>query len=50
MILSESEYSYLEIVNDDEWSTTNNKQIKMYKTYVLGKIVKLDERCFRSEI
>lgn len=54
LILSSSENSVLfagEIIYDDEWSSVGKeKEKRMYKTYVLGKIIKLDERCFGSKI
>jgi hypothetical protein len=50
LILSEGEKSFMQVVYDDEWVSTDKSQKIMYKVYVLGKIIKLDERSFGSRL
>ena len=50
LIISEGERSFMEIICDDEWMTTDKEQKIMYKVYVLGKIIKLDERSFGDKL
>ena len=50
LIISEGEKSFMQIVHDDEWMMTDREQKIMYKVYVQGKIVLLDERCFGDKI
>ena len=50
LILCNGEKSFISVGYDDEWVSTNKTQKIMYKVYVLGKIVQLDERCFGSKI
>ena len=50
MIISEGEKSFMKIVYDDEWVTTDREEKIMYKVYVQGKIVMLDERCFGDKL
>jgi len=40
----------MKVVYDDEWVSTDKEQKIMYKVYVLGKIIKLDERSFGSKL
>lgn len=40
----------MEIDYDDEWISTDKEQKIMYKVYVLGKIVQLDERSFGGKL
>ena len=40
----------MEIIYDSEWVTTDREQKIMYKVYVLGKIVLLNERCFGDKL
>ena len=50
MILDEPEPSFTSITYNNDQVTDDRVKKMMYKTYVLGRIVKLDERCFRSKI
>ena len=50
LILSEGEKSFMKVIYDDEWMTTDKEQKIMYKVYVQGKLVLLDERCFGSKL
>ena len=36
----------MKVIYDNEWMTTDKEEKIMYKVYVMGKIVQLDERCF----
>ena len=50
LILSEGEKSFMKIVYDDEWISTDKEQKIMYNVYILGKIIKLDERSLGSKL
>jgi hypothetical protein len=50
LILNSGEKSFMEIIYDSEWVTTDREQKIMYKVYVLGKIVLLNERCFGDKL
>ena len=50
LILNEGETSFMKVVYDDEWVSTDKEQKIMYKVYVRGKIIKLDERSFGSKL
>jgi len=50
LILAEGEKSYMQVIYDSEWISTDKEQKIMYKVYVLGKILKLDERCFGDKL
>ena len=50
LVLSEGEKSFMKIVHDDEWMMTDREEKIMYKVYVQGKIVLLDERCFGDKL
>jgi len=50
LILNEGEKSFMKVVYDDEWVSTDKEQKIMYKVYLMGKIIKLDERCFGSKL
>ena len=50
LILLEGEKSFIKVIHDDEWMMTDREEKIMYKTYVLGKIVLLDERCFGDKL
>ena len=50
LVLNEGEKSFMKIVYDDEWVSTDKEQKIMYKVYLLGKIVLLDERCFGDKL
>lgn len=50
LILNQGEKSFMKVVYDDEWVSTDKEQKIMYKVYVLGKIIKLDERSFGSKL
>ena len=50
LIISEGEKSFIKVMYDDEWMMTDKEQKVMYKTYIQGKIVLLDERCFGSKL
>ena len=50
LVLSEGEKSFMKIVYDDEWVSTDKEQKIMYKVYVQGKIIKLDERSLGSKL
>jgi len=50
LVLSEGEKSFMKIVYDDEWVSTDKEQKIMYKVYVKGKIIKLDERSLGSKL
>jgi len=40
----------MQVIYDSEWISTDKEQKIMYKVYVLGKILKLDERCFGDKL
>ena len=46
LIVSEGEKSFMKVIYDDEWVSTDKEQKVMYKVYIMGKIIQLDERCF----
>lgn len=50
LIVSEGEKSFIQVVYDDEWVSTDKEQKIMYKVYIQNKIVMLDERCFGDKI
>ena len=50
LVISEGERSFIKVMYDDEWMMTDQKEKIMYKVYVQGKIVLLDERCFGDKI
>ena len=50
LIVSKGEKSFIQVVYDDEWVSTDKEQKIMYKVYVQNKIVMLDERCFGDKI
>lgn len=50
LVLAEGEKSFVKVMYDDEWMMTDKKERIMYKVYVLGKIVLLDERCFGDKL
>ena len=50
LVLGEGEKSFMKVVYDDEWVSTDKEQKIMYKVYVQGKILLLDERCFGSKL
>ena len=50
LVLSTGEKSFMEVVYDDEWISTDKEQKIMYNVYVLGKIIKLDERSLGSKL
>ena len=50
LVLGRGEKSFMKVVYDDEWMTTDKEQKVMYKVYILGKIVKLDERSFGEKL
>ena len=50
LIVSKGEKSFIQVVYDDEWISTDKEQKIMYKVYVQNKIVMLDERCFGDKI
>jgi len=50
LVLAEGEKSFIKVMYDDEWMMTDRKEKIMYKVYVLGKIVLLDERCFGDKL
>ena len=50
LILDKGEKSFMKVVYDDEWMSTDKEQKIMYKVYVQGKILLLDERCFGSKL
>jgi hypothetical protein len=50
LILEKGEKSFMEVIYDDEWVSTDKEQKIMYKVYVLGKIIKLDERSFGEKL
>jgi len=50
LVLTEGEKSFMSVVYDDEWVSTDKEQKIMYKVYVQGKILLLDERCFGSKL
>ena len=50
LILEEGEKSFMKVVYDDEWVSTDKEQKIMYKVYVQGKVIKLDERSFGSKL
>ena len=40
----------MQIVHDDEWMMTDKEEKIMYKVYILGNIVELDQRCFGEKL
>ena len=46
LVIAEGEKSFMKIIYDDEWMSTDKEEKIMYKVYIMGKIVQLDERCF----
>ena len=50
LILAEGEKSFIKVMYDDEWMMTDKKEIIMYKVYIQGKIVLLNERCFGDKL
>ena len=50
LVLDHGQDSYMNVVHDDEWVTHKKEQKIMYNVYILGKIVELDERCFRGKL
>lgn len=50
LIVSKGEKSFVKVVYDDEWISTDKQEKIMYKVYVLGKIIMLDERCFGDKL
>ena len=50
LIVGEKEKSFMEVIYDNEWVSTDKEEKIMYKVYVLGKIIKLDERCLGGKI
>ena len=46
LVIAEGEKSFMKVVYDNEWMSTDKEEKIMYKVYVMGKIVQLDERCF----
>ena len=50
LVLTEGEKSFIKVMYDDEWMMTDRKEKIMYKAYVQGKIVLLDERCFGEKL
>ena len=50
IVLSKGEKSFIKVMYDDEWMMTDKKAKIMYKVYVLGKILLLDERCFGDKL
>ena len=50
LIITGGEKSFIKVVYDDEWVMTDREEKIMYKVYVLGKIVLLDERCFGGKL
>ena len=50
LIVSEPEKSFMQVVYDDEWMMTDREEKIMYKVYILGKIVELDQRCFGEKL
>ena len=40
----------MKVIYDDEWMMTDREEKIMYKVYVQGKIVMLDERCFGDKL
>ena len=50
LVVSEGEKSFIKVMYDDEWMMTDREKKVMYKVYVRGKIVLLDERCFGEKL
>lgn len=50
LVLSEGEKSFMRVVYDDEWVSTDKQEKIMYKVYIQGKILLLDERCFGDKL
>jgi hypothetical protein len=50
LILNNGEKSFMQIIYDSEWVSTDREQKVMYKVYILGKIVLLNERCFGDKL
>ena len=50
MIIKNCGWSSMGKIYNDEWCSESKEKKIMYKVYILGKIVKLDERCFRSKL
>lgn len=50
LVVSEGSKSFIKVMYDDEWMMTDREEKIMYKVYVLGKIVLLDERCFGDKL
>lgn len=46
LVIDEGEKSFMKVIYDNEWMSTDKEEKIMYKVYVMGKIVQLDERCF----
>ena len=50
LVLTEGKKSFMSVIYDDEWVSTDKEQKIMYKVYVQGKMLLLDERCFGSKL
>ena len=50
LVLGEGEKSFIKVIHDNEWMMTDRKEKIMYKVYIMGKIIKLDERCFGAKV
>ena len=50
LVVSEGNKSFMKVIYDDEWMMTDKEEKIMYKVYVQGKIVLLDERCFGEKL
>jgi hypothetical protein len=50
IVLTVGNLSFNEIDYDNEWSTTTNEKNIMYKVYICGKIVTINERAIGSKI
>ena len=50
LVLEEEEKNFIKVSHNDEWVMTDKEQKTMYKVYILGKIIKLEERCFGGKI
>ena len=40
----------MKVVYNNEWMMTDREEKIMYKVYIQGKIVMLDERCFGDKL
>ena len=50
IILTKGREEYDQVIYDNEWSTTTSKKNIMYKVYICGKIIKINERAIGDKV